>query len=102
MSSSPRRARRDRGIGYLVSAAEFTYQQFTAISTAVALAMMVHKYLHIEWYGIFAHVFGFWDLVVRPLVKDILDLALAPLKVVGWHVEVPLLARDYIAVGLNL
>ncbi len=102
MASRPERAWRYRGIDYLLRAIVFTYEQVAAISTAVALLALLNRYIHMEWYGVFAHVFGIWDSVIRPLVKDVLDAVLAPLRVLGWHLKVPPLARDYISVGATL
>lgn len=87
---------RGLGLGYVV------YQQILAVFGAFALAALISHLIDLEWRSFLGTLVGYWDEYVRPTVKWVLDtLIVAPLRwAFDWRVEFPLLARDYLSVGI--
>jgi len=78
------------------------YEHISAILAAIALAAFIGHFINFDWRGAINQLFSAWDAVVRPTVKQILDITIVrPLaRLFNWHINIPVLVRDYIAVGL--
>ncbi len=84
------------GFGYII------YQHVAGVLGAFALIAFLGHFVHLDWRGALVVLVGVWDTVVRPAVKGIFDATIvAFLKwAFDWHLDVPLIARDYLSVGL--
>src|SRR5262252_6877963 len=79
------------------------YRQAAAVLGAFSMAVFFGQLYNVRWRGILAHLVGLWSDYVRPVVRWLVDGAVAPLNhVFGLHIEVPLLVRDYLAAGAVL
>ena len=80
------------------------YQQVAAVLGALALAALLGHFFDIGWRGFLATLVGYWGEYMRPVARWAFALIVsAPLRwAFGWHFEVPLLARDYVATGAIL
>jgi hypothetical protein len=96
--SAPVAASRVVGVGWGI------YQHIAAVLGSLALAAMASQVVHLDWRSFLGAVVDQWDLYVRPAVQAILEtLITKPLGwAFGWHFEVPLVLRDYLAVGTIL
>ncbi len=76
------------------------YQQVAAVLGAFGLAAMVGDIFGVGWRGFVGTLVGYWGEYVRPVAKAVFNaIVTVPLSWFGWHVEVPLLVRDYLVVG---
>ena len=79
------------------------YQHVASVLAIIGLAAVLNHVFHIEWRSVLGTVVGYWDEIVRPVAKVLLDhLIVVPLGWVGWHIELPVLLRDYLTIGLIL
>ena len=80
------------------------YQQVAAVLAAFGLAALLGHFVDIGWRGILDELVGYWGGLIRPVTRSVLDVLVStPLRwTFGWRVEVPLIARDYLAVGAIL
>lgn len=80
------------------------YQQVAGMIGAFALAALVSHVAEIDWRGALAAAIDVWDTYVRTAVKGALDLIIVmPLAwLFEWRIDIPLLVRDYVSVGLML
>ena len=78
------------------------YQQIAAVLGAFALAALLGHFIDIGWQGLLDTLVGYWDEHVRPTVHWALRLLISrPLMwAFSWDVEIPLIVRDYLSVGV--
>jgi hypothetical protein len=87
----------------LLSLGAGAYQHVAGVLGAFALAAFASRVFALDWRGILADVVGVWDTYVRPVTKSVADAIVWPVeRVFGWSIDVPVLVRDYVAVGLVL
>jgi hypothetical protein len=87
----------------LISLGTGAYQHVAGVLGAFALAAFASRVFSLDWRGILADVVGVWDSYVRPVTRSVADAVVWPVeRVFGWTIEVPVLVRDYVAVGLVL
>jgi hypothetical protein len=86
-----------------VKLASGAYQQVASVLGAFSLFVFVSEVWHIGWRGLVGRLVGVWADYVRPAVKLITDAVVWPVEqMLHWDIEIPLVARDYFAVGLVL
>jgi hypothetical protein len=91
------RPRRRLSVVFLV------YQQITSVFAAIGLAVLVGHVLHFEWRSILAGLVDAWETYVQGVVRWVLHLIVSvPLAWFHVHVEVPVVVREYVAVGVVL
>jgi len=79
------------------------YQQLAAVLGAFSMAVFVGEVFDLGWHGILAKLVGIWSEYVRPVAEWLLDWVVWPFNYFfDWHVEIPLVVRDYLSVGLIL
>jgi hypothetical protein len=79
------------------------YQQVAAVLAAFGVAALVDHWWHIGWRAWLGSLVGIWGHTVRPAMAAVLHvLVTVPLSWAHIHFEVPLWARDYLAVGLTI
>ena len=77
------------------------YQHVAGIFGAFSMAVFAGEVFGLGWRGILNRLVGVWDQFLRPPVKWVVDAITWPFEwAFDWRVEVPLLIRDYLAVGL--
>jgi hypothetical protein len=77
------------------------YQQVAGVMGAFALLVFLGEVFHLGWRGILNSLVGVWSEYIRPIVKWMADGIVWPFEwAFNWHIEIPLVVRDYFAVGL--
>lgn len=71
---------------------------------ALSFAFFIARHFDFKWRGILAELVDLWGAVVRPLTKQVVDYAFVIPFEWAFHirVEVPLIVRDYLSVGIIL
>lgn len=84
-----------------LGASHKVYQHVTGVLGAFALAAVLGHLVDLDWRGVIAFFVGYWDDYVRPAVRVALDTVFVlPLRwLFGWHLDIPLIVRDYLSVG---
>ena len=87
-------------------AAKFTlglYQQIAAVFAAFGLAALVGDFWDVGWKGFLETIVGVWSHTVRPAVEWVFHVIVTtPRSWFAVRFEVPLWARDYLAIGAVL
>jgi hypothetical protein len=80
------------------------YQQIGAFVGAVGIAAILKNLSWLDWRGWPSTLIGHWNPYVRPLARWLIGWEITwPLQwIFGWHVELPLVVEDYVAVGVFL
>lgn len=86
------------GWGYVI------YQQIVGILGALALLSFIGNFVDFDWRGAVRSLMDVWDATVRPAMKLVTDVTVVPLlkALFKFEFEVPVIVRDYLAVGLVL
>lgn len=100
MSNIELAAPRERGVslGYVF------YTQVAGVLGAFSLAGFAGHHFAMGWRGILLTAVGAWDSYIRPATNWFLDATVVALFNTLFHfrIDIPLLARDYLSVGLIL
>jgi hypothetical protein len=93
--------KRQRGPAFIVSVLRQIYIQFAAVTGALSLAALLSHIL--VWQGVLLDMVEWWTTTVRPVV----DFIYAPLvalleRILHIDVAIPIVLKDYLAVGLVL
>lgn len=80
------------------------YRHVAAMLAAIGLAAALKDALGLDWRGWLRPIVGLWDTAIRPVTEWLCTVVVTiPLDwLFGWHVQVPTVLRDYLAVGLIL
>jgi hypothetical protein len=77
------------------------YRHVAAVLGAFSMLVFFGELLDLGWRGILARLVGVWSEYVRPSVEWIFQCLTWPVEwAFDWNIDVPLLVRDYVAVGL--
>lgn len=80
------------------------YQQIASVVGAFALIVFFGHFVDFDWQGGIKILLDVWNEHVRPATKLVLDWTVVWFLrwAFDWHVEIPLIVRDYLAVGLTV
>jgi uncharacterized membrane protein YiaA len=101
MSAEPDEAiSQSKGIGFWY----FAYLQISAVISVFALAAFLGHFVPLNWHGVLRDMVGVWNETVRPAVNFLLTITIVSLLrwALNWHITIPLMVRDYVAVGIAL
>lgn len=79
------------------------YQQVAAVLGSFAFLVFLGNFVDIDWRSLLHELVEAWHDYVRPTVRWVVHIIVeVPLSWFGVQVEVPVLVRDYLAVGFVL